>query len=91
MRMEGTTQAKKKKLNLDQINELKLKRNNGVTIENLTRTYGISRMSVYKYLGDSNRKKLDSNEYQKYLPSNTKNLRDKFLYGKTEEILKETT
>jgi DNA invertase Pin-like site-specific DNA recombinase len=79
--MKETNNKTRLKLNLDQIKELKQKRNNGETIEKLARTYGISRMSVYNYLGTSSNKKLNNSEYQRFLPSITKNLRDKFLYG----------
>ena len=85
--MKETNIERKKKLNLDQINELKQKRNKGETIENLAATYGISRISVYNYIG---RAKINSKIYQKFLPTGTINLRNKFLYGKFDSPLKET-
>jgi DNA invertase Pin-like site-specific DNA recombinase len=48
----GVHFGRKKKLTPDQIVELQLRRKQGILIKTLMEDYGISKVSVYRYLGD---------------------------------------
>jgi DNA invertase Pin-like site-specific DNA recombinase len=60
--MDGIQKAKergvrfgpKKKLTPEQIVELQHRREHGTLIKDLMRDYGISKVSVYRYLGEAN-------------------------------------